>query len=109
MNDFNLEFYNPVSELDNKYSKEIHLHRIPRGGKKCDIIIQGLIFESNDDSKEFIKSVSTKTGVGGSHKMIDKYDKNNKVYIFTGDKRDDIVDILINKYEYEKEFIKYYG
>jgi len=54
MDSFNNEFYNPETELDEKYSNEIHMHRINRGAKKSDVIIQELSFKSNEETKEFI-------------------------------------------------------
>ena len=43
---FNQNFYNQETEFNEKYSNEIHMHKIMRGTKKCDIIIQGLLFKS---------------------------------------------------------------
>ena len=109
MDKFDEQFYNPETELEDKYSNEIHLHRVSRGARKCDIIIQGLIFKTNDESKEFIKLVSKNFGISGCHKTMEDYDKKNKVYVFTGDKRDEIVKILVDKYNRDKDFIKYHG
>ena len=109
MDNFNNKFYNPETELDNKYSNEIHLHRVSRNTKKCNVIIQGLVFESVEKSKEFITEISKKFGISGCHKMMEDYDKKNKVYVFSGDKRDDIVNILVEKYNRDREFIKYHG
>ena len=109
MNNFTDEFYNPERDLDNNYSNEIHLHRVSRNTKKCNVIIQGLVFESVEKSKEFITEISKKFGISGCHKMMEDYDKKNKVYVFSGDKRDDIVNILVEKYNRDREFIKYHG
>jgi translation initiation factor 1 (eIF-1/SUI1) len=108
MDNFGEEFYKPETELENKYSNEIHLHRVSRGTRKCDVIVQGLVFNDNEQSKEFIKSVK-KIGVSGTHKMMDDYDTINKVYVFSGDKRDEIAEILVNKFNRDMEFIKYHG
>ena len=108
MDNFGEQFYNPETELENKYSNEIHLHRVSRGTRKCDVIVQGLIFKNEEDSKEFIKLVK-KIGVSGTHKMVEDYDKKNKVYVFSGDKRDEIAQILIEKFDRDDEFIKYHG
>lgn len=107
MDNFGEQFYNPETELENKFSNEIHLHRVSRGTRKCDVIVQGLIFKNDEDSKEFIKLVK-KIGVSGTHKMMEDYDKKNKVYVFSGDKRDVIAQILIKKFERDDEFIKYH-
>lgn len=109
MDNFNQEFYNPETELDNKYSNEIHLHRISRGTRKSDIIIQGLVFEKNEETKAFISLVSKKFGISGCSKKMEDYDSKNNVFIFTGDKRDEIVDILIKTYNKDREFIKFHG
>jgi len=107
--DFNQQFYNPEIELNEKYSNEIHMHRVSRGTRKSDIIIQGLIFKSNDESKNFVSLVSKKFGISGCCKSMPDYDNINNVYIFSGDKREDIKNILINKYSKDEEFIKYHG
>ena len=109
MDKFGEQFYNPETELEDKYSNEIHLHRVSRGARKCDVIIQGLIFKTNEESKEFVKLVSKKFGISGCYKMIEDYDKKNKVYIFSGDKRDAIVEILVEKFERDIDFIKFHG
>lgn len=104
-----MEFYNPENELDEKYSNTVHMHRVSRGARKCDTIIQGLIFSSNEISKEFVSLVSKKFGINGCCKKMEDYDTKNNVFIFTGDKRDEIADILINNYGRDYEFIKYHG
>ena len=109
MDNFDKKFYNPETELDEKYSNEIHMHRINRGARKSDVIIQGLSFKTDDQTKEFVSLISKKFGINGSCKMMKKYDSKKKVFIFTGDKRDDIMNILIENYDKEKEFIKYHG
>lgn len=109
IDNFDNQFYNPESELNNKYSNEIHMHRVNRGARKSDVIIQGLVFKTNEETKEFVSNVSKKFGISGCCKMMDDYDSKNKVFIFTGDKRDEIREILINNYKKDDEFIKYHG
>lgn len=109
MDNFTNEFYNPETELEVKYSNEIHLHRVSRNARKCTIIVQGLIFDSAEKSKEFISEISKKFGICGCQKMMEDYDKKNKVYVFSGDKRDQIVEILVSKYDRDRDFIKYHG
>ena len=108
-NEFNNGFYNPENELNEKYSNEIHMHRVNRGARKSDVIIQGLIFSKTEETKEFITLVSKKFGISGCCKMVQDYDTKNKVFIFTGDKRDEIREILITNYNRDDEFIKYHG
>jgi translation initiation factor 1 (eIF-1/SUI1) len=109
MNDFEDQYYNPERDLEYNYSNEIHLHRVSRNARKCTIIIQGLIFDTIDKSKEFITIISKKFGICGCHKIMLDYDKKNKVYVFSGDKRDEIVELLIEKYNRDLEFIKFHG
>ena len=106
---FNQSFYNPETELDEKHSNEIHMHKIMRSVKKSTIIIQGLIFKTSEENKKFIKLISDKFGCNGCHKIMNEYDNKNKVFVFTGDKRDSIKEILINIYSKDDEFIKYHG
>lgn len=109
MDNFNNDFYNPEKDLDDKYLNEIHMHRVNRGARKSDVIIQGLIFKSNEESKEFISNVSKKFGISGCCKILSNYDSKNKVFVFTGDKRDEIKEILINNYDKDEDHIKYHG
>ncbi len=109
MNNFNDTFYNPETELDNKYLNEIHMHRVNRGSRKHDIIIQGLVFDTNEETKAFITLISKKFGINGCNKMSLDYDTKNSVFIFSGDKRDAIRDILIESYGKDEDFIKYHG
>jgi len=109
MDNSNNTFYNPENDLDQKYSNEIHMHRVNRGARKSDVIIKGLVFKTNEETKEFISLISSKFGINGSYKMNPLYDEKNKVFIFSGDKRNNIKEILITNYNKDEEFIKYYG
>ena len=108
-NNFSQQFYNPETELNDKYSNEIHMHRISRGARKSDVIIQGLSFKTTEETKVFISLVSKKFGISGCYKILPDYDSKNNVFIFTGDKRDEIKNILINSYGKDDEFIKFHG
>ena len=106
---FSNTFYNAETELNLNYDNEIIIHKQLRGSKKCDTIIQGLIFNTKEENKEFISKIKRKLGIGGCQKMIEDVDKKNLVFIFTGDYRDKIKDILIQEYGKIDEFIKYQG
>lgn len=106
---FNDTFYNPAQELEDKYSNEIHLHRVSRGTKKSDIIVQGLVFKTNEETKTFVSLITKKFGISGCCKMMKDYDTKNNVFIFSGDKRDDIVNILVKTYNKDENFIKIHG
>jgi len=108
-NNFDQQFYNPETDLDEKYSNEIHMHRVNRGARKHDIIIQGLLFKTTEEIKAFITLVSKKFGISGCNKILPDYDSKNNVFIFSGDKRDEIKNILVNTYDKDSEFIKYHG
>lgn len=106
---WNNNFYNPENELETKYSNTIHMHKVMRNGKKSNIIVQGLVFSNETDIKDFISKISTKCGTGGSYKMMEDYDKKNKVFMFNGDKREQIKQVLMSDYGKEEDFIKYHG
>lgn len=106
--DFGEQFYNPEKDLNQKYLDEIHMHKIMRG-RKCLIIVQGLVFPSDTEAREFITKISSKHGTGGSYKMNLEYDDKKKIFIFNGDKRDEIRDMLVQDYGKDEEFIKYHG
>ena len=108
INNFNEGFYNPETELDQKYSSKITMYKVVRG-RKSDIIIKGLILKTPEEIKKFITTISSKFGIGGCHKIVDEYDKTNKVFVFTGDKREQIKKIIMDQYKIDQEFITYVG
>ena len=108
MNNYALKFYDPTVELDEKFSNIINIYKIPRGSKKCDIIVKGFNPNNDEDSKKFVKIIS-KTGGSGTYKMIEKYDTTNKVYIFSGDKRTEIINTLINDFGCDEDSIIKHG
>lgn len=103
------EFFNPEKELDMNYDNQIHIHKHQRGTRKCDTIIQGLIFSNKSEGKEFISKIKKKLGIGGCQKMMEVIDKDNMVFVFTGDYRNKIKKILIEDYNKDEDFIKYHG
>jgi len=107
-NNFNEEFYNPETELDEKYLSKITIYKVVRG-RKSDIIIKGLVLKTIEENKKFISLISSKFGIGGCQKIIKEYDEINKVFVFTGDKREEIKKIIISNYNIEPEFISYVG
>ena len=103
------QFYTAETELNLKYKNEIHIHKQLRNGKKCNIIIQGLNFSTKQENKDFILKIKSKFGVGGCQKTMEEIDKINPVFVFMGDIRDKIRDLLIKDYGKEDEFIIYHG
>lgn len=107
MNNFNLTFYNAQTDLDNKYSTDIHIHRQQNGRRKL-TILQGFTL-SAEESKTFISSIKKKFGINGSIKKMTDIDADNNVYIFSGDFREQIKTILIEQYNVSEDCIKYHG
>ncbi len=105
--DFSTTFYNPENDLDNEYLNEIHMHKIVNG-RKSKIIVSGLQFKDKSDTDTFLTKIS-KMGVGATYKMASDFDKTNKVFIFAGDKRNEIKQILISDYGKKDEMIKFHG
>jgi translation initiation factor 1 (eIF-1/SUI1) len=89
-------------------NNEIHMYRQARG-RRCDTIISGLKFENKEETKNFISLIKKKFGIGGCQKTIENVDKNNPVFVFTGDLRDKIIKMLIEDYNYEPKLIKKHG
>ena len=90
-----------------KYN-EIHMYKQARG-RNTDIIIVGLLFNNKDNSKIFISSIKKKFGISGCQKMMDDMDKENPVFVFTGDFRDKIIKFLVEKYNCDTGAIKKFG
>lgn len=100
VNNVDNEFYNPANEFSTNI-QEIHIHKQQRNGKKCTLTITGLKFDSKDSDKKFISDISKKLGISG-HKKDD-------TFIFTGDKREQIKQLLIDNYNKNSEFIICHG
>ena len=109
VNSFNNNFYNPETEINTNYDNEIHIHRQSRNVRKCKTIIQGLVFKTKEENKLFISKISKKFGIGGCQKMMDDIDKDKIVFVFDGDCRDKVKDILILEYGKDEDYIKYHG
>lgn len=87
---------------------EIHMYKKARG-RNTDTEIVGLVFKSKENAKTFISSIKRKFGIGGCQKMIEELDKNNPVFVFTGDFRDKITKILVDDYKCDPKVIKKFG
>jgi hypothetical protein len=87
---------------------EIHMYKQARG-RNTDSVIVGLIFKSKDNVKTFVSSIKKKFGINGCQKMMEDMDKDNPVFVFTGDFRDKITKILINEYNCDPKVIKKFG
>jgi translation initiation factor 1 (eIF-1/SUI1) len=72
-------------------------------------VISGLQFETKETTKAFITSIKKKFGIGGCQKTMEDIDKENPVYVFTGDLRDKIIKILVEDYKYDPKLIKKHG
>ena len=98
----------PITE-DNIISyNEIHMYKQARG-RNTDSVIVGLIFKSKDNAKTFITSIKRKFGISGCQKTMEDLDKENPVFVFTGDFRDKISKILVEEYKCDPKVIKKFG
>lgn len=88
---------------------EIHMYKQPRGGKKSDTIITGLVFNNKDENKQFLTMCKKKFGSGGCLKEMPELYKKGLVFVFTGDLRDKIKNLLVNEYGKNKDLIKMHG
>lgn len=100
----NIEENNFVEEIISQ-DNEIHIYKNIRG-KKCDTVISGLLFKKKDETKDFLTNIKKRFGVGGCYKMIPEINKTDMVYVFMGDYRDKIRNVLINEYDIKREMIK---
>ena len=106
-NDFNI--YNADTELNLQYDNEINIYTVLRGARKRQTIIQGLNFNNNDESKEFLKKKKKKLGIGGCLKKMEDYDEKNDVFLFTGEYSEKIKDYLVKNCNKNEDFIKFHG
>jgi hypothetical protein len=90
-----------------KYN-EIHMYKQARG-RNTDTVIVGLLFNNKDNSKTFVSFIKKKFGINGCQKMMDDMDKENPVFVFTGDFRDKIIKILVENYKCDIKAIKKFG
>jgi translation initiation factor 1 (eIF-1/SUI1) len=88
---------------------EIHLHLLINGRKKI-TAINGLTFKGGlKEQKEFISYVQQKLGTSGYVKKMEEIDPKREQICFQGDKRDDIINILVNKYGHSESNIHKHG
>jgi len=100
-----------IRQSDNSHELDgdIHMFKKTRNGKKCDTIIIGLVFASQEENKNFLKKIKTKFGTGGCHKEMPELAKNSLVFVFTGDCRDKIRKLLVAEYGKDLKNIKIHG
>ncbi len=89
-------------------NKEIHMYKQARK-RSCDTVISGLKFNTKEMTKTFMSTIKKKFGIGGCQKTMDDIDKENPVFVFTGDLRDKIIKILVEDYKYDSKLIKKHG
>jgi translation initiation factor 1 (eIF-1/SUI1) len=100
-------------EENNKEEKiltydEIHLYKQARG-RNTDTVIVGLKFNTKENSKTFVSSIKRKFGINGCQKIMEEMDKENPVYVFTGDLRDKIIKVLVDVYKCNAGAFKKFG
>lgn len=89
-------------------NKEIHMYKQARG-RHTDTVISGLQFDTKDTTNAFITLIKKSFGIGGCQKTMEDIDKDNPVFVFTGDFRDKIINILVENYKYDSSLIKKHG
>jgi translation initiation factor 1 (eIF-1/SUI1) len=89
-------------------NNEIHMYKQARG-RHCDTVISGLKFETKEETKTFISTIKKKFGIGGCQKLMEDINKDEPVFVFTGDLRDKIIKILVEVYNYDSKLIKKHG
>jgi len=87
---------------------EIHMYKQARG-RNTDTVIVGLKFNTKDNSKTFVSSIKRKFGINGCQKIMEEMDKENPVYVFTGDLRDKIIKVLVDDYKCNAGAFKKFG
>lgn len=87
---------------------EIHMYKQARG-RNTDTIIVGLKFNNEKNAKNFMSSTKKKFGINGCKKMMETLDKENPVFVFTGDLRDKIINLLVDDYKCVRKAIKKFG
>lgn len=87
---------------------EIHMYKQARG-RNTDSVIVGLKFNTKDNAKIFLSSIKKKFGINGCQKTMEDMDKENPVFVFTGDFRDKITKILVDEYNVDPSAIKKFG
>lgn len=87
---------------------EIHMYKQARG-RNTDTVIVGLKFNTKENSKTFVSSIKRKFGINGCQKIMEEMDKENPVYVFTGDLRDKIIKVLVDEYKCNTGAFKKFG
>ncbi len=106
------EFDNLLKEnekkIEDKLKNMVCIHKRMRNGKKCNTYIQNFHLEKKEE-KEFLSKMQTITCSSGSYKMFSEIDPENKVFMFNGDCKDIVKDILMNEYHIKEDMIKFTG
>ena len=102
------DFFNAEDELREEFDFKIHIHKQLRG-RKCMSIIQGLSFNSKEESKTFLSTITKKFGIGGCLKKLDNIDESNEVFVFTGDCREKLKELLVSDYSKTSDNIILHG
>lgn len=94
-------------EIDLETHKEIHIRVFQRKTKKYITTIEYL--DQNLDFKKILKKMKDKFHCNGSINYKKDSVNNDKIIQLSGDKRNDIIDFLVNNKICKKEEIKVHG
>jgi translation initiation factor 1 (eIF-1/SUI1) len=96
-------------DFEEQLNEQIHLHLKARTGRKCLTIIDGLTFDTEADSKKFLKLAQTKFATSGCKKQMVEYNATTAVYCFSGDRRYDFVELIKAEYNKPDSVFKVHG
>ena len=99
------ELWNDNEDDLNDFDNIIHIH-VHKIKNKNVTVIDGLKFTDLNESKQFITLIKKKFGIAGYESEIKKINENDKVFVFSGDNRNKISNILIDQYNKNEENIE---
>ena len=106
-NILNLQTFDPFADVEDNEKNlqyEIHLRIQARNGRKCITIVQGL--DGLTELKSFVRTCKRSFNCNGS---ITKDEEFGKILQFSGDQREKIKTLLVEKVQLSKENIITHG
>jgi hypothetical protein len=93
-----------VNDLNN-FDNKIHIHSLKIKNKNT-TVINGLIFNNKDENKQFISHNKKKFGIAGYQTIVEKINEKDMVFVFSGDYRTKIKNVLVETYNKSEENIE---
>ena len=101
--------FNVATDFEDQLNEKIHLHLKARKGRKCLTIIDGLHFDSKEDTKKFIKVAQAKFATSGCLKSMVEYNDKADVFCFAGDRRYEFVELIKKEYGKDDNVFQVHG